>query len=127
MRAFKLLTAMLLVLISSTSASAVVILRTPPFPGYFMVDGQAHCAVSNGGTLAGTATIVLYDQYGTSLTSSTLSVGVNATRYGGARSLDTTSPTMCECTVPTSTNFRCAFVYLDFAVEGTRVIVIEAK
>lgn len=127
MKFFTTLTAIALVLISSTMASAVVILRTPPFPGYFMVDGQAHCAVSNGGTIPGTATIVLYDQYGRALTTSTLSVGVNATRYGGARALSSDSPTMCECTVPTSTNFRCAFVYLDFAVEGTRVIVIEGK
>ena len=82
MKPFMILTAIVLVLTFSTSASAVVVMRTSPFPGYYVSTGSAHCAVINGGTTAGNATIALYDAGGTLLTSGTFSVPVNATRVG---------------------------------------------
>jgi hypothetical protein len=127
MKLFRILTAIVLVLTSSTSASAVVVMRTSPFPGYYVSTGSAHCAVINGGTTAGNATIALYDAGGTLLTSGTFSVPVNATRVGDTRSLTSFSPTMCECTVPTTTTFRCSFIYLNSIVNPSNILVIEAK
>src|SRR5262245_11243668 len=118
---FKALAAIVVLLITSSSVSAAI-LRTAPFPGYLLLTGGAHCAVVNGGSTNGSATVVLYDHVGTALAQNIFTLGPNRTGIGTEAFPPYSNPTFCECTVPNTTNWRCSFIYLDSTVTAPTVI-----
>ena len=104
-------------LFASTSvASAVVTLRTAPFPGSELFAGFARCSGRNGGTTSAKVTMTLFDLDGDVLASDTVQLSPDDADTGGSVSLASTSPFFCECKVPSSTNFSCSFTYTNGAI-----------
>ena len=101
-----------LVFVSATAASAAVTLRTSPFPGPQKVfGGFARCLARNGGTTTAKVTMTLFSDAGVVLAKNTVTLA-RMTPTPAIRWPDQTSnPTMCECTVPSSATFTCSLVY----------------
>jgi hypothetical protein len=126
MRPLAVVLAVALVLASSGTALAGT-LRTAAFPGDDIVQGLAQCAVTNESSRAGDVTATLYDSVGFVMTVKTQSgLAPHATVFGNAFDLASFSPIHCECQVPSTTTYRCAFVYHDKTTSPNAVMVISA-
>ena len=113
MRLARMLSVVLLMLVWTTVAAAAT-LRTPAFPGDAFGTGGAACYVTNAGTGGGVVSATLYDINGASLESiSTVLLPAHVTTSTPFHAVGVDSPAHCVCVVPTTTNFRCSFVYVD--------------
>jgi len=100
-----------LICASATLAGAAVVLRTPPFPGFDLVNGNAFCVTRNGGTADGQVTVRMFDGAGNLLATDAHDLDANDADAGTTFFLSRDSPTWCECTVPSAATFTCSFVY----------------
>ena len=112
MKAMKVLSIVALLLLVSMAAAQAATLRTAPFDGLDVVSGFVRCAVTNASTSSGVASATLYNADGNVLVSlSSETVSPHATVFSSSASLVTETATHCECTVPSSTTWRCTVVY----------------
>jgi len=116
--------ALVLTLAWTAVAAAAAMLRTAPFPGDLAPDGVVACYVANTGPTAGKVSATLYDLSGTALGTgiSDANLPANATISTGSFSVGTTSPTRCVCAVPSTTTFRCSFVFFNKDIPLVSVI-----
>jgi len=119
----RLLVALALVAGLAVAAEAAVTVRTAPAEP--LGGGTAHCAVTNGGTANGTATLSLFSfsDNGPIATDAGIVVGPNRTVTGSAVSTSATDPSWCECSIPNKNDFRCSFI----VVNGENVTVVPAR
>src|SRR5262245_51045940 len=87
-------------------------LRTAPFNGIGVLSGLAYCAVTNASASNGVASATLYDVHGVPLASfSARPVNAHSTEITDTVNLSTHVVTHCECTVPTTTTWRCTVLW----------------
>jgi hypothetical protein len=126
MRIWNAMIATLLVLIASSAAGAAT-LRTAPFPGALPGVGGAFCQVVNAGNVAGTVVLKIFNRDG-----ELVDVGGGLVQPKGSAGtpgvdLELETPMFCECTVPSTANFRCSFVYVNAVFAPSVITIIEGR
>jgi len=114
MKLSRMLSVAALLVLAWTTVAAAALLRTAPFPGDVFGTGGAACYVTNTGTGTGTVSATLYDVTGATLESLPATpVAAHATVQTAYHAVGADSPTHCVCVVPSTTTYRCSFVYVD--------------